>query len=295
MVLTRRQCLALAAATTAGVGAQALPVSALTAEDCSELEAEIDFLEEELAVRESSNVPEESLAELQLRIMELHAALAPGEEFDEAVRSKGQSSAMALRQSVVVLDTRTGPGGGDATAWYVDDDLLVTNAHNVQPTPDRMGCVTYDGSFVDVELLGHDENQDPDVALLRASEPGTPVTTGDSIGLGRGDPLIHVGHPAGFGFWVNTIGRYERRVSDAESDVLYTTVPSLKGSSGSPIADLDGSVVGLLFAGSNRDDNRVGGVPQPAEPTARYDLLSPDTWTLIAPIEDVLDRIEEWR
>lgn len=295
MVLTRRQYLAAATAAVAGVGTQMGPVSAQAEADCSELAATVDALETELAQRGGSAIPEESLAELQRRVMDRHAAMTPGEDFDEDVRTAGQATAMSLRESVVILDTRRGLGAGDATAWYVTEDLLVTNAHNVQPAPDRMGCVTEDGSFVDVELLGVDENQDPDVALLAASEPGTPVTTGDSTTLARGDPLIHVGHPAGFGYWVNTIGRYEHRETGVESDVLYTTVPSIKGSSGSPIADLDGNVVGLLFGGTARDDYRVDGVPQPAEPTVRYDLLSPDTWTLLVPIEDVLEQIEAWR
>ncbi len=64
--------------------------------------------------------------------------------------------------------------------------------------------------------------------------------------------------------WVIGLGEY---VKPSEfGNAIQTEMPSMSGNSGSPLATLDGTVVGLTYGGVNRSFDTFP--PEPAEPVA---------------------------
>lgn len=70
-------------------------------------------------------------------------------------------------------------------------------------------------------------------------------------------------------------------------------MPSTNGNSGSPVATLDGTVVGLTYGSVNRDD--VSGPPEPADPTAIEEYPYQKTQFAEHEAIDTVERYyEEW-
>ena len=115
----------------------------------------------------------------------------------------------------------------------------------------------------------------PDIALLRITPPSgiTPVKIGSSAGLVQGQPLVVVGNPGGMGNWVATLGSYVqlRDAFDLDGNPVRefkATTPSMGGNSGSPVFDLEGNVVGVLWGGEAVDVVRRVGDPIPPPPAS---------------------------
>jgi len=148
-----------------------------------------------------------------------------------------------LRRSVVLVRGRTGHGAG--VVWE-RHGLIVTNDHVVQG--DRAVVELADGRQGEARVTARDREND--LALLRVSAPdlrAAPV--GDSRRLQVGELILAVGHPWGVretatlgivsatgpGTWM---GRTRR-------DLLQADVTLAPGSSGGPLADARGRVVGI--------------------------------------------------
>lgn len=180
----------------------------------------------------------------------------------------------------------------EATAWFVADDLLLTNAHNVAEL--TAGATrrawTYGGESFEFEVVDYVEGLQPDVALLRTDHPTPAVLeTGSSGSLSTGDHLVQVGHPAGFGFWVASLGV----VTDAFDGEITSTVPGLTGVSGSPVLDLEGTVVGMTYGGTPRGEEGDGR-PRPARPDAHVYPLVAEEYGLHVGIDTALELLEGW-
>jgi len=144
---------------------------------------------------------------------------------------------------------------------------------------------TFGGEDFNAEMVGYDKVWD--VALVRTNAPlGVPALTwGDSKKLQNGNPLFVIGHPGQMGDWALTAGVFiqsntiiftplrKNYDTDAEfeealavqqklmapqdaaykegdtgtSTTVETTVPGMIGSSGSPIFNVDGEVIALLW------------------------------------------------
>lgn len=256
----------------------------------ADLEAEIDFLGSRLAELEAEleRLPD-VIADRQRRILESHAARSEP-RFASDVRARAREVGLDARESVVVLDVEGRHDEGTATAWFVTDHLLLTNAHNVGREFETLYGVTVGQETFEAELVGHVESQWPDVALLRTDFAGTPLSVGDSASLSRDDPLVQVGHPGAqdFGFWVLTLGGFLARSSP---NALSATIPGLTGSSGSPILDLSGDVVAMTYGGGAAEDTAADGATDDA---VRVGLLAAEPSTSAVPIETAMERMGGW-
>lgn len=145
------------------------------------------------------------------------------------------------------------------TATLVDDDLLLTNAHCVDGSHDRIWFYPayreegLRGVAVPVETVPVELDSGLDYALL-----AVPAGTGASYGVavlalrrpGRGDDVLLVHHPRGA---PKKITRYGCRIQRRSDDVLRHLCDTQPGSSGAPVYDGDGSaVVGLHRASSSQ-------------------------------------------
>lgn len=171
-----------------------------------------------------------------------------------------------LRDSVLLYTSKSEiiegtSEAGTATAFLIEPDLAVTNSHNVR---DEQGSLreakitlyTFQGEAVNASVVGDDPGAD--VALLRLGRPlQLPVLKwGDIHNVSVGDPLFTIGHPARMGSWVTHVGvlehfRSEELVGGAYHEKVGFSAPCMKGCSGSPVFDMNGDVVAVLYGSSS--------------------------------------------
>ena len=158
--------------------------------------------------------------------------------------------ATSVGGSVVGIGNRWRGGSG----VVIEANRILPNAHNLHG--DEITVTFADGRTADAKVLGADA--DGDLAVLEAPTEGiSPLTWGDGAAAGVGTPIVAFGNPNGhgprvtFGF-VSGVGRSfrgprGRRVAGA----VEHTAPLMPGSSGGPVVDLEGRLLGI-------NTNRLG-------------------------------------
>jgi len=161
---------------------------------------------------------------------------------------------------------------GSGFVWDKEGHI-VTNNHVVKDV-ERLNVTFADGLTVPAEVVGQDEHTD--LAVLRVKAPAEllhPVSIADSTVITPGLFVVAVGNPFGctgsmsFGV-VSAVGRSlpawdqnsELGVSTREvfADIIQTDTPINPGNSGGVLADLEGRLVGVTFAGMDMLDTGVG-------------------------------------
>ncbi|MGZ8481451.1 MAG: S1C family serine protease [Candidatus Limnocylindria bacterium] len=152
--------------------------------------------------------------------------------------------------SVVGLGNRWRGGSG----VVIGKDRILTNAHNL--AGDEIRVTFADGRSADATVAGVDP--DGDLAVLNVPTEGAKaLDLGTDAEAGIGTPVVALGNPNGpgprvtFGF-VSGVGRSfrgprGRRVAGA----IEHTAPLMPGSSGGPVVDLKGRLLGI-------NTNRLG-------------------------------------
>ena len=170
------------------------------------------------------------------------AALADlGREIGEIAEKVGPS--------VVGIGNRWRGGSG----VVIGENRILTNAHNLHG--DEVTVTFADGRSADAKVVGVDG--DGDLAVLDAPTDGTAALDLGTDAPGVGAPVVALGNPNGhgprvtFGFVSGTgrsfRGPRGRRVAGA----VEHTAPLMPGSSGGPVVDLDGRLLGI-------NTNRLG-------------------------------------
>ncbi len=126
------------------------------------------------------------------------------------------------------------------SGFFVDKDKIVTNIHVMaKPGPefaklnDKQTIWTVEGvTAYDVKY---------DIAVLKLSGEGTPLRLGDSNTVQRGEPVVIIGFPSRE--YTTTTGNIHGiRYSDK---LIGTTAEANKGSSGGPVINSEGKVIGI--------------------------------------------------
>ena len=161
---------------------------------------------------------------------------------------------------------------GSGFVWDKEGHI-VTNNHVVKDM-ERLNVTFADGLTMPAEIVGQDEHTD--LAVLRVNAPAEllrPVSIADSTVITPGLFVVAVGNPFGcsgsmsFGV-VSAVGRSLPAWDDKASlglstrevfaDIIQTDTPLNPGNSGGVLADLEGRVVGVTFAGMDMLDTGVG-------------------------------------
>lgn len=171
---------------------------------------------------------------------------------DTAWAEQALATLTEARGSVVAVASAEHPDWPPLTGFVVGERHLIS-AHPAprpapgDPLPQRL-VRTLDGEpQLATEVAGWPEW---DVALLEVEQPleVPALPLGDETALSPGDPLLQIGHPsvqARSGAWITSVGSFVA----AERGLLRGEMSSSAGSSGAPILDLDGAVVGVATMG----------------------------------------------
>jgi len=146
--------------------------------------------------------------------------------------------------SVVGIGQRWGVGSG----VVLGDGRVLTNAHNVRG--DQVTVTFADGRTAEGSVAGHDI--DADLAVINVDTGGAPALPwANGTSAGAGTPVFALANPGGRGLRVtfgvvsgterSFRGPRGRRITGS----LEHTAPLLPGSSGGPVLDADGQLLGI--------------------------------------------------
>ena len=141
-----------------------------------------------------------------------------------------------------------GRGWGRGSGVVIGDGVVLTNAHNLRGN--EAGVVRADGERVRGEVAGADGHLD--LAAISVDTGDTPALEwGDPTGVGIGTPVVALANPGGRGLratlgFASSAGRSFRgpRGRRVEGAIEHTAALP-RGSSGGPLVDLDGRLLGL--------------------------------------------------
>lgn len=147
--------------------------------------------------------------------------------------------------SITMLDTNGQPIAQGSGFIISKDGRIVTNYHVIKTGSSAIVKLP-NGAFFSVDgVLAFDK--DRDVAVIKAhGEDFRTVPLGDSSRVEVGDEVIAIGNPLSLESTVsNGIISGIRSVQEDGGDFLQVTTPISPGSSGGPLFNMDGQVVGI--------------------------------------------------
>ncbi len=174
----------------------------------------------------------------------------------EDVRETFQNEAVQqYKQAVVVIETENSKGTGFS---FNERGDILTNYHVVK------GEHTVTVAFPDLGLFQGEVTHtfpDVDLAVVNINETEMPhLKLADSFYADYGDPIYFIGNPLSFNGIANqgTVIDWTY-VASKDEPVVMLDAPVYRGNSGSPVIDLHGNVIGVIFATMYHDAyGRVG-------------------------------------
>lgn len=143
----------------------------------------------------------------------------------------------------------TGSGSG---FLFSSDGYIFTNSHVINKSS-MLKVTLHDGTVEEATIIGEDPHSDLAVIKISAFH-FRPVLIGDSLDVKIGQLVIAIGNPYGFQHTVTTgvisaLGRTLRTQSGRLIDNIIQTDAALNpGSSGGPLINSDGQVIGVNTA-----------------------------------------------
>jgi 2-alkenal reductase len=171
----------------------------------------------------------------------------------------------ARSDGVVTIYANLGADGNSQGSGFVvdDDGLILTNAHVItnvtesRTTSVRGASAVYvefsDGDRVSAEIVGWDLFSDVGVVRVTASDHAlSPVPLGNSSNVLVGEPIAAIGSPFGqqTSLSVGVVSATGRSIDSltsgfAVANAIQVDAPINRGSSGGPLFDADGRVIGI--------------------------------------------------
>ena len=159
--------------------------------------------------------------------------------------------------SVVLIKTQTGLGTGFVVS---SDGLVATNLHVIGSARQATVVLADGREYKDIEVIQYDEIHD--LLLLRVAAKNLPsLTLGDSAKVKVGERVVAIGHPLGLGNTVSDgLVSAVRKISP-KLTVLQVSAPISQGSSGGPLFNEAGEVIGISTLIVTQGQNLNFGMP----------------------------------
>ncbi|WP_428266622.1 S1C family serine protease [Haliangium sp.] len=161
--------------------------------------------------------------------------------------------------AIVRVEARSGQGSGVGTGFVIaSEGRIATNLHVIGGSSE-IEVVLLDGTRLPVPTIAAiDPERDLAVLLVTPPEALPVLNLGDSDVVLAGDPVVAIGNPLGVLDYTVSDGLISsvRRVSE-ELTVLQISAPISQGSSGGPLFNRYGEVIGIatFIAGSGQNLN----------------------------------------
>ena len=161
-----------------------------------------------------------------------------------------------MRKSVVLVSDHNSYG----TGFFVSNNgCILTNAHvtdgNSRVTIELSDGKKYSGTVLkegNAALNNRANSNQFDLALIKIDVTSTPIPI-NVINPSIDEMIILVGHPGELGTWVIAAGTYNGNANYIPSEHSFSLPSVFGGSSGSPIVNMNGELVGVNW-GSGIDD-----------------------------------------
>jgi len=196
--------------------------------------------------------------------------------YQNAIRSAVNINTLSVRTDPVFL--RATPSSGQGSGTIINQQgLILTNYHVVKGAKE-IQVTLFDGKTFDAKLVGLDPPTD--VAVLKIDAPPDyldPVKFGDSNALLVGQRVFAIGNPFGLERTLSTgiISSLNRSLGDPRKGLTIKSVIQIDadinpGSSGGPLLDSQGRMIGMNTAIASRTGESAGvGFAIPASTIAR--------------------------
>jgi serine protease Do len=152
-----------------------------------------------------------------------------------------------VKRAVVVITTHNAKGTAlqQGTGFFITPERLVTNLHLVRSATD-IRIQTFNGSTASVKsIVVTDEKSDLAILQLNSPCPGTTTLQVDELHAPEGEKVMVVSNPRG-SLWKVTVGQVGATWNFEHQGTRMQITASLKpGSSGGPVVNLQGHVVGV--------------------------------------------------
>ena len=203
-----------------------------------------------------------------------------------------QIAEKALTDSVVRLVWQVPEENADesmamkGTGFFIDTNLIVTNLHGVAGAPAIIAeRVSSETEFAVEGVVASDIPND--LAILKVTGEGVPLSLGDSDTVQVGDTICAAGHPGGKKGVTIQATIHGIRKSDRHFEIKGAFDP---GQSGSPLLNGTGEVIGVAVAASRAISFATGD----AQPFLSHAIPAR---TLAAMLTDIAEAepLEEWQ
>jgi serine protease Do len=159
--------------------------------------------------------------------------------------------------SIVLIRVPGGIGTGFVVA---DEGRIATNLHVVRGAGEATIITASGKEYHDVEVIAFDEARDLAVLRVPAQEL-KPLRLGNSGTVKAGERVVAIGHPLGLGNTVSDGLVSAVREVSPELTVLQISAPISPGSSGGPLFNDRGEVIGISTLVATRGQNLNFGIP----------------------------------
>ncbi|WP_437679366.1 S1C family serine protease [Sorangium sp. So ce131] len=167
---------------------------------------------------------------------------------------------IAARATPAVVTIR---GDGSLGAGFLvrEDGWIATNFHVIAGAADLKVILWDQSEHPVLEVLAFDEDRDLAIVRIHARRKLPLLPLGDSGAVRPGDPVVAIGHPLGLADTVSNGLVSAVRVVDPALTLLQISAPIAPGSSGGPLFNERGEVIGVAAAVATQGQNLNFGVP----------------------------------
>lgn len=190
-------------------------------------------------------------------------------EFEARVRDAVARALPTVVALVIGADGAEGPRGTGSGTIISEDGWVLTAGHVGQQPGRQLTVILSDGTSLPGITAGQHFGPDGDVGLVKIDAPGRTFAfapIGRSVDLATGDPVIALGHPLGPELrpWRPPPVRVGR-VLGRDGPTFAIDAPLSPGDSGGGVFDLEGRLVGVNSAASERPDLNLAATVESAQ------------------------------